>query len=97
MVDEDLALRRREITGETVQLCDLCGAPIAGQATVFEQAEFPPGHAAEGMILCDECRREAERGEIDLIETAAEPRVPVTGVELVQHQLAVNPCLGAEP
>ncbi|HMM41189.1 MAG TPA: hypothetical protein PKA95_04755 [Thermomicrobiales bacterium] len=68
MVDEDLALRRREITGETVQLCDLCGAPIAGQATVFEQAEFPPGHAAEGMILCDECRREAERGEIDLQE-----------------------------
>ena len=66
MVDEDLALRRREITGKTVQLCELCGAPIAGEAVFFEQAEFPPGQMADPLILCDACRGEVERGEIDI-------------------------------
>lgn len=72
MVDEDLALRRREITGETVRFCDVCGAPIAGAATVFEQAEFPPGQVADEMYLCDACRDAAQRGEIDLQEETPE-------------------------
>lgn len=76
MVDEDLALRRREITGETVQLCHLCGAPIAGEATVFEQADFPPGQAAEAVVLCDACRAEVERGEIDIQEEPPDVEVP---------------------
>lgn len=76
MVNEDLALRRREITGETVQLCDLCGAPIAGEATIFEQAEFPPGQATEPMVLCESCRAEVERGEIDIQEEPPDIEVP---------------------
>lgn len=76
MVDEDLALRRREITGETVQLCDLCGAPITGEAAIFEQAEFPPGQAAEPMILCEACQGEVERGEIDIQEEPPDIEAP---------------------
>ncbi len=76
MVDEDLALRRREITGETVQLCHLCGAPISGEAVVFEQAEFPPGQAAEPVFLCETCRAEVERGEIDIQEEPPDIEIP---------------------
>lgn len=76
MVDEDLALRRREIAGESVQLCDLCGAPITGEATVFEQGEFPPGQAAEAVYLCDACRGQVERGEIDIQEEPPDVEVP---------------------
>lgn len=76
MVDEDLALRRREITGKTIQLCDHCGAPIVGDATVFEQAEFPVGQATEPIILCDDCRGAVQRGEIDIQQDPPEIEVP---------------------
>jgi hypothetical protein len=54
MIDEELIWQRREITGETVHVCENCGRPVS--AYLLRQAEDDTtDDGGAGMRICPAC------------------------------------------
>ncbi|HYI14430.1 MAG TPA: hypothetical protein VEX37_03495 [Thermomicrobiales bacterium] len=54
MIDEELTWQRREISGETVQVCEKCGRPMS-DALLRLSADETSADGGAGMRICPAC------------------------------------------
>ena len=64
-MDEELVGQLREISGETIVACDLCGKPVDG-VTVVVLERHSSGAPETEMRICASCRRQMDSGELPL-------------------------------
>ncbi len=61
MIDDELAWQRREITGETVHVCEKCGRPMSDYY-LRQTADETSADGGAGMRICAACYETIERG-----------------------------------
>ncbi|HEX5166025.1 MAG TPA: hypothetical protein VFV93_11560 [Thermomicrobiales bacterium] len=66
MIDEELVWQRREITGETVRVCENCGRPM-DIALLRQAADDTTDDGGPGMRICPDCLDAMARG-VDPVE-----------------------------
>ena len=64
MIDNELARQLREVTGETVASCDLCGQPVEEPIAVALNRQAATGVADRLVRVCGSCFERIERGEL---------------------------------
>jgi hypothetical protein len=66
MIDEELTWQQRDITGETVHVCEKCGRPM--RADLLRQAaDDTTDDGGAGMRICPVCLEAIARG-VDPVE-----------------------------
>lgn len=65
MTDNELLGQMREITGQTVPVCDLCGRPIQAEFVTDARRYVEPDGA---LRICADCRELHARGNEPLTE-----------------------------
>ena len=63
MVDEELAGQMREISGDQVVTCDLCGQSVTETITVEIGGDPALGEPPEVYRICVDCWAEVKQGE----------------------------------
>jgi hypothetical protein len=61
MIDEELTWQQREITGETIHVCERCGRPVS-DALLRHAADDTTPDGGAGMHICADCLSAIERG-----------------------------------
>lgn len=74
MIDEELTWQQREITGESVHVCERCGRPV-GANLLRQAADDTTADGGGGMRVCADCLDAIDRGmaPLDLDEDDLEP------------------------
>lgn len=70
MIDEELALQFRDVTGDAITVCERCGRPMT-RATSLSPELVNPGALDEVMLLCGDCIARIERGDVVLEDELA--------------------------
>jgi hypothetical protein len=61
MIDEELIWQRRDITGETIRVCENCGRPM--DASLLRRADDETtADGGAGMRICPDCLNAMARG-----------------------------------
>lgn len=61
MIDDELVLQQRDITGTTVHVCENCGRPVGG-SFLWQVADGTAVDGGSGMRICPDCLEAFERG-----------------------------------
>lgn len=62
MIDEELALQQRDVTGERVQVCERCGRPLIGNPSLPVAPRSPLADPTDGIGVCASCWLAVETG-----------------------------------
>ena len=62
-MDEELIGQLREVTGERILTCELCGRPTA-EADIVVLERRSPLEPEEGLRICSACKRQMEASEL---------------------------------
>lgn len=66
MIDEEAVRQWRDVTGETVLICEHCGRAIEpGHAHRIAPSDRDTSGAADIVTACDDCWTLIERGEFE--------------------------------
>ena len=71
MIDEDVVGLAREVTGESLVVCDLCGQPVAASSLLPLAGRAGGAEPVEAIRACPECRRRIEQDEISFDDEIA--------------------------
>lgn len=66
MVEEDLFAQRRELYGETGELCASCGMPLGTANDAGSDGSRTAAYTDDLGSLCSECERSIRSGELEL-------------------------------
>ena len=61
MIDDELTWQRREVTGETVHVCEKCGRPVS-EYLMRQAADDTTPDGGAGMRICAACHEAIESG-----------------------------------
>jgi hypothetical protein len=70
-VDEETIRQQREVTGETVVTCDLCGRPVPEAETITLAGRRGLAEPVENIRVCPACRATIAREEVPFAEEEA--------------------------
>jgi hypothetical protein len=71
MIDEEIVGQQREITGQSVAICDFCRLPVPRTSLVRVEGASRLAEPVEALHICESCRERIERGEFPLDEEIA--------------------------
>jgi ribosome-binding protein aMBF1 (putative translation factor) len=72
MFEDENQAQLAEITGASMQFCDVCGKPVTGTNVVTRGRGSSPSVAERLLRVCDDCFAEIEGGELSVSDDGAD-------------------------